>query len=92
MESVEEALVETLLVDEVARLDLVRVVLVLPALFFELLDVGGEDVVAGVGLLFAFLDEFLLDDAEVLGQIEHSQLLLLELVPLLHDLVAKLLQ
>ena len=92
LESIKETLVETLLVDKVAGLDLIRVVLVFSAFLFKLLNVGSEDVVASVSFLFAFLDEFLFDDTEVFIQIEHSQLLLRQLVSLVHDLVTKLLQ
>jgi len=79
-------------VNEFAGFDLFEIVFVLSTLFLELLNIGSEDVVARPRLLLALLNEPFLNLIEVLRQVEHPQLLMLQLAPFFQHLIAQLLQ
>ena len=92
LESVKQTLDQPLLVDEVACLNFRQVFVVRAALFPELLDVRGEDLIPGLRLFVTLIGESQLNVREIVGQVRRTQLLLLEQVSLLLALLSQLSQ
>ena len=72
LESIEQTLGQTLLVDKVASLNLVIHILALLALLPILVNECSKRSVAGLGLLFALTGEASLYQCEVIVAVEHS--------------------
>ena len=74
LEGIEQTLSQTLLVNEVACLDLGLVIVICPAFFPELLDVSREDLVPRLSLLLALIYKLLFHHLEVLLHIKQLHL------------------
>ena len=74
LEGIEQTLSQTLLVNEVACLDLGLVIVICPAFFPELLDVSREDLVPRLSLLLALIYKLFFHHLEVLLHIKQFHL------------------